>query len=127
MLESSKHCIDHDKEAEVSTDNNKSESTGNVKERHETFFPSILNIVNRINSSPKGVRLTKKMKWKYFINSDTPKFCSICLEAYKSGDEVCLSHNDDCDHVFHKDCIVSWLIQHDDCPNCRAVFVISMS
>merc|ERR1712038_505672 len=34
-----------------------------------------------------------------------PKVCAICLEEYTAGDEVCLSYNKDCHHVFHKDCM----------------------
>jgi hypothetical protein len=65
-------------------------------------------------------------KWRNFITTNSfSKICGICLESYKGGDTVCLSYNDDCEHVFHKKCIVSWLIHHEDCPNCRAPFFVS--
>jgi len=58
------------------------------------------------------------------IRTTAPQVCGICLESYTAGDEVCLSYNKDCHHVFHKDCILSWLMNgHEDCPNCRQVFL----
>jgi len=37
----------------------------------------------------------------------------------------CWSKEDDCDHIFHEDCIVAWLNDNDDCPLCRAKLVRS--
>ena len=74
--------------------------------------------------SKKDAKLSAMKKWKNFLDSNvTPKVCGICLEAYQTGDQVCLSYNEDCEHVFHKDCIMSWLVNHEDCPNCRASFL----
>ena len=74
------------------------------------------------------VLLNKKSNNKSdtFSNDDydcNNKICGICLEHYNVGDEVCLSTNEQCDHIFHKECILSWLMRHDDCPNCRAMFL----
>ena len=49
--------------------------------------------------------------------------CPICLEPYKPGDEVCWSTNEDCPHSFHLDCMMKWLMTHDDCPLCRADYL----
>ena len=59
--------------------------------------------------------------------------CSICLEEYKIGDTIARSNtgnnrdkteednnnSNSCSHCFHKDCIVAWLQNHDECPLCR--------
>mmetsp|Transcript_12600 Transcript_12600/g.23978 ORF Transcript_12600/g.23978 Transcript_12600/m.23978 type:complete len:432 (-) Transcript_12600:49-1344(-) len=58
--------------------------------------------------------------------------CAICIEPFGVGDVVGLSRtilepNQEgaCNHAFHKDCIVAWLINplHDDCPSCRSPIV----
>jgi len=47
------------------------------------------------------------------------KMCSICCEAYVKGDDIAWSKNDNCCHAYHTDCIMEWLMKHDDCPMCR--------
>lgn len=50
--------------------------------------------------------------------------CSICLDPYVANETVCWAKNDDCDHIFHQDCIVQWLVDHDDCPLCRTNLLV---
>eukprot|EP00978_Attheya_sp_CCMP212_P001670 scaffold3445_cov57-Attheya_sp.AAC.2 len=49
--------------------------------------------------------------------------CAICLENYGIGDSVSLAKTDQCDHVYHSQCIGEWLANHDDCPLCRTVIL----
>jgi len=42
--------------------------------------------------------------------------CAICLDELEKGDEV---RKLTCDHVFHKDCIDPWLLDHHNCPLCK--------
>jgi len=49
--------------------------------------------------------------------------CSVCLEPYKGGDIVATLKpsfgGTSCKHKFHKDCLLEWLQDHEDCPLCR--------
>eukprot|EP00980_Cylindrotheca_fusiformis_P008504 scaffold1805_cov104-Cylindrotheca_fusiformis.AAC.11 len=46
--------------------------------------------------------------------------CSICLEAYRPGESICMAKTPSCDHLFHKDCLLEWMMQRNDaCPLCR--------
>ena len=45
--------------------------------------------------------------------------CSICLQKYKVGDDICWSQNESCEHAFHMECLTPWLMKHDNCPLCR--------
>jgi len=50
--------------------------------------------------------------------------CSVCLGSYTCGDEVMWSSNPKCPHVFHVDCILSWLVRkRKQCPCCRRIYV----
>ena len=48
-------------------------------------------------------------------NKDS-KECTICLETYNQGDLV---KTIDCGHMFHQQCIDTWLISSLKCPLCR--------
>jgi hypothetical protein len=51
--------------------------------------------------------------------------CAICLSHFKSQELVCESNNSSCQHIFHKDCMVDWLMKyHDNCPMCREVYIL---
>ena len=50
------------------------------------------------------------------------KTCTICMEPYQVGDEIAWSHNEECQHVFHKNCIVEWLTYDTNCPLCKKNF-----
>jgi len=44
------------------------------------------------------------------------KECAICQEDYKEMDKMVTMP---CDHLFHKDCAITWLNLHNTCPSCR--------
>jgi hypothetical protein len=67
-----------------------------------------------------------------------PPTCAICLLQYRPGNYVTWSSNRECIHVFHRDCVLMWLLKKDDegrrnlrgemdrrhfCPCCRGEFV----
>ena len=50
--------------------------------------------------------------------------CSICLECFGVGNKISWSRdNEECNHPFHHDCLMKWLLQHNDCPICRQPIV----
>lgn len=50
------------------------------------------------------------------VANDNSK-CTVCTEEFVKGEEVTRMP---CNHVFHSNCIVSWLKNMNTCPNCRA-------
>jgi hypothetical protein len=45
------------------------------------------------------------------------KECSICLDEFEPSSKIRIIN---CKHVFHSECLDTWLLQHDyKCPHCR--------
>ena len=42
--------------------------------------------------------------------------CPICFENLRSSKDIVTTN---CNHIFHKDCLDSWLIYSNTCPCCR--------
>ena len=58
-------------------------------------------------------------------NNESTTSCSICLSKFEDGEEICFSPNPECSHSFHKECIVEWLMMHNECPYCRRNYLSS--
>jgi len=64
---------------------------------------------------------TTTSEYTYDDESTDANVCPICLCEYEMGDMLVVSKY--CTHAFHKDCILEWLENHDDCPLCRVGMV----
>ena len=54
-----------------------------------------------------------------YIKGDNNEVCCICLNEYLIEEKVITLPR--CEHLFHSQCIKSWLRQSNTCPFCRMV------
>jgi hypothetical protein len=45
--------------------------------------------------------------------------CAICRCEYRVNQELCWSQDPLCSHVFHRQCMQTWILDHDYCPLCK--------
>uniref|UniRef100_A0A2N9IAJ6 RING-type domain-containing protein n=1 Tax=Fagus sylvatica TaxID=28930 RepID=A0A2N9IAJ6_FAGSY len=54
--------------------------------------------------------------------SSSNEMCTICMEDFPVGSCVMSMH---CSHIFHRSCIVRWLIKTPHCPVCREIYTLT--
>ena len=61
--------------------------------------------------------------WSYIMNTNTD--CTICRQSLNSDSIYAIEKNiqsvldtGKCGHMFHKECIMPWLIANTKCPIC---------
>lgn len=55
-----------------------------------------------------------------------PNCCAVCLCPYEISDSLIFSSNAECQHAFHEECIMEWLVKMQSgcpCPCCRQEFI----
>ena len=50
-------------------------------------------------------------------NNTSEEMCSICQNEFEGSDIVRRLNN--CNHIFHLNCVDTWLSNHNTCPTCR--------
>ncbi len=92
----------------------------------DTVIKDVSNVFEDMESGePKEVYLPPlKSKSGETISRKIPNCCAVCLCSYDVGDTVVWSCNEVCQHAFHDECIVPWLVknQSGECPCCRSPF-----
>ena len=74
---------------------------------------------------------SQDIKDNYAANNNKikiPENCIICLESFKVGDAIVWSNNTSCKHVYHEECMFTWLScsnnnRENRCPTCRRTFI----
>mmetsp|Transcript_14729 Transcript_14729/g.31431 ORF Transcript_14729/g.31431 Transcript_14729/m.31431 type:complete len:435 (+) Transcript_14729:84-1388(+) len=101
-----------------------SNDTSNSHE--ETFLSIATNAAMIIDESTTTTIVTTNESNEHIDANISSTSCAICLEPYQPNDRLSYSKYRQCTHVFHTDCIVSWLVdqKRDDCPYCRGRYIL---
>lgn len=107
--------IDDDQDNKASDDNNNTSSADNI---HADLESGMTRTGSNIGSPSSFKRTkTKKKKTKEY------SYCAICLDRFIHDDDICVSQDVQCIHVFHLECLYPWLLKSQDCPCCRRDFL----
>jgi hypothetical protein len=114
----------------VSKDDILLEEDADDEEEEQEYFDSDLYKgqlrLPRIPTAAAAVTTSSTMMTN--ATSLVPNCCVICLEEYQPGSIVVWSTNPDCEHAFHRDCIVKYFdkiqrrVADTPCPCCRAKY-----
>ncbi|CAK7325179.1 unnamed protein product [Dovyalis caffra] len=100
---------------EVDSSRNRATNHGATVTDHDSIAVELGLNEATLASYPK--LLYSKAKLEHKGKDLPPSCCSICLGDYKDSDMLRLLP--DCGHVFHLNCVDSWLRLHPTCPICR--------
>ena len=140
MTDKVKVVEDREKQSEGSNHESKVRQQRQSPKSPTGIFQGMVTNVLSLTSSSR--RSHGKQVEEYDFVSTT---CGICLEEFTNGDKICISTDanqnasapapattitisstDHCDHVFHVDCMLRWLIKNraaGRCPLCRKTFL----
>ena len=76
----------------------------------------ILNRTESVSSAIYGA--TEKRPRIADSTENMDVICSICLGVYQEGQQLFVLN---CGHVYHEDCILTWLDEDNICPICRRI------
>lgn len=91
----------------------------------DELFGALTMATNEESTSPAApppptlIRTISRNNMPALTRAISSEDCIICMDAIETGRALTLT----CSHVFHEDCINVWLINHSDCPVCRATVV----
>ncbi|OLQ18805.1 Ring finger domain protein [Cryptosporidium hominis] len=81
---------------------------------------------NRFGSPPASTQVVEQLPRETVTKDNIVRIkmcgpCVVCQDEYSIGDEVMgLSRDEEvCHHIFHANCLLPWLNQHNSCPVCR--------
>jgi hypothetical protein len=78
---------------------------------------------NHSDSSRSSLSRTIRAAAETSVKKNRKPECTICLSKFEAGETLCWAKTDQCNHVFHFECIGEWLKDHDECPICQADIV----
>lgn len=91
------------------------------QEEEDFTYEELLELGDRIGKVSKGYSEEKIATLKT-VPAPTSQSCSICLTAFESRESATLLSP--CDHLYHIDCIKSWLLDNKTCPLCLQEIIL---
>jgi len=110
------------KESKSNSDCDRNEQSDSI------LIDTISDIITGVNEKLRTLSMNMNRQSSSIPKDNhSPNSCPICLETFTRGDEICMSRNELCQHSFHLECMVGWLMNHDSCPLCRQNYLNNSS
>ena len=74
---------------------------------------------SELEMEKREMLMIKKMLKELRVGIGGSNSCSICLEEFGEGIRSKFVVRMPCSHVFHEECVLSWLLKSSSCPLCR--------
>jgi len=79
--------------------------------------PQIFGVKKIPKASPRLIKkVTTLKKFQQGLVNKEDANCAICLCEYEEGEDIRFLQ---CEHHFHSDCIMEWLVKNKTCPFCK--------
>ena len=69
-----------------------------------------------VESLPRG-RIEDLIKDQVDKEESAEPECSVCKDEFELDDAAVVKMP--CSHLFHEECLLPWLKEHNSCPSCR--------
>ncbi|TYH16088.1 hypothetical protein ES288_A05G090800v1 [Gossypium darwinii] len=93
---------------------------------HDPFpFPSDFHLVSASRKGLDPTTIRSLPVYSYRGNAKYQIDCPICLSEFEESQ--CLKTIPHCEHVFHVECIDTWLASHVSCPVCRGTRLLEIT
>ena len=98
---------------------------GNFMRQNRVYINAdrLVELLEQLRNPNRGVRREdlSKIKKKQFVKSQNvvpgeEEKCPICITEFEDKETV---KNLPCNHIFHENCIDTWLVQNSHCPICK--------
>lgn len=95
--------------------------------REQDLLPASLDENDHNEDSYRGQLILPRCKVLYG-SATVPNCCVICLDSYRAGDSVVWSFHSECQHAFHEECVLKYLVRiqtkiaKTPCCVCRCEF-----
>lgn len=90
-------------------------------------YEQLLELGEQIGTVSRGItqdQIDRIEVIEFKSNSFNQENCSICYEEYKQGEKL---KQLNCKHVYHINCISTWLNKEKKCPMCKEEIIIQGS
>mmetsp|Transcript_12073 Transcript_12073/g.18345 ORF Transcript_12073/g.18345 Transcript_12073/m.18345 type:complete len:348 (+) Transcript_12073:315-1358(+) len=119
QIEQNSHDEKIQSDSESSDNSNSNNNNNKKREKSNAPFLSIFTQLIKDSMLKESPPSSRSVNSGNENSSNSDNVCPICITEFEKDDDICISKNLECPHIFHMECMMEWLMRHDECPLCR--------